>query len=362
MTSDKMGDSKQEKYLGDQINSTGNINSTIEERKNKGYAIVAEIIAILDEIPLGRYRMEIGLKLRQAMLLNGVLFNSEAWHSVDDKAIRKLEVVDEHLLRSLVQGHSKLPLEFLYLEAGAIPIRFMLSSRRLMYLQMILKREDDELVKRIFTAQKSNPCPGDFTELIKKDFEVIKEDYNERKVQNMSKNEYKKHVKSRIKSAALDYLKEIQGTHSKIKHIKYDELKAQEYMMSPLFSNDEVNLLHCIRARYLDCKANFSQRYLNDNLLCALCKSDIDDQKHILVCDVLQKEMKAKDVASARVEYDDIFAKDVKKQKTATALFTDLLRIRKDLLMKQDPSSSSQVELRGSNNLQPCIVYSSFGK
>ena len=77
-------------------------------------------------------------------------------------------------------------------------------------------------------------------------------------------------------------------------------------MLSPLFSNDEVNLLHCIRARYVDCKANFSQRYLNDNLLCTLCKSDTDDQKHILACNVLQKEMKAKDVASARVEYDNM--------------------------------------------------------
>ena len=52
----------------------------------------------------------------------------------------------------------------------------------LMYLQMILNREDDELVKRIFTAQKSNPCSGDFTELIKKDFQGIKVEYNERKV------------------------------------------------------------------------------------------------------------------------------------------------------------------------------------
>ena len=54
--------------------------------------------------------------------------------------------------------------------------------------------------------------------------------------------------------------------------------------------------------------------------------------------------------------------KDVKKQKMATALFTDLLKSRKDLLMKQDPSSTTQVELKRSNNLQPCIVYSSFGK
>ena len=73
--------------------------------------------------------------------------------------IRKLEIVDEHLLRSLVHGQSKLPLEFLYLEAGAITIRFLISSRRLMYLQTILKRDNDELVKIIFNAHKSDPCP-----------------------------------------------------------------------------------------------------------------------------------------------------------------------------------------------------------
>ena len=72
-----------------------------------------EIIAILDEIPLGRFKMEIGLKLRQAMLLNGILYNSEAWHSVIEVELRQLETVDEHLLRALVKGHIKTPLEFL---------------------------------------------------------------------------------------------------------------------------------------------------------------------------------------------------------------------------------------------------------
>ena len=49
--------------------------------------------------------MEIGLKLRQAMFINGVLFNSEAWHSVIETEIKLLEAVDEHLLRSLVGAH-----------------------------------------------------------------------------------------------------------------------------------------------------------------------------------------------------------------------------------------------------------------
>ena len=84
--------------------------------------------------------MEIGLKLRQAMLLNGMLYNSEAWHAITETEIRLLETVDEQLLRSLVKGHAKTPLEFLYLEAGTTTIRFILSSRRLTYHQTILKR------------------------------------------------------------------------------------------------------------------------------------------------------------------------------------------------------------------------------
>ena len=106
----KMNEAQQEKYLGDFIDTSGTIRKTVEERKNKGYGIVSEIIAILDEIPLGRYKLEIGLKLRQAMLLNGILFNSEAWHAVSETELRLLEVVDEHLLRSILKGHSKTPL------------------------------------------------------------------------------------------------------------------------------------------------------------------------------------------------------------------------------------------------------------
>ena len=119
--------------------------------------MVAEILAIINEIPLGQYKMEIGLKLRQAVLLNGLLFNSEAWHDINDVEIKLLESVDEHLLRSLVGGHANTPLEFLYLEAGAIPIRFILSCRRLTYLQTIIKRPEDELTKCVYMKQKQSP-------------------------------------------------------------------------------------------------------------------------------------------------------------------------------------------------------------
>ena len=144
-----MKSSDQERYLGDQINRTGKIKVTIEERVAKGYGIVSEINAILDEIPLGTYRTEMGLILRQAMFVNGILYNSEGWHNGTEEDIKNLEKVDECLLRSILQSHQKVPLEFLYLETGSLPLRHIVSSRRMNYLRTLLTRNEDK-----FTTKK----------------------------------------------------------------------------------------------------------------------------------------------------------------------------------------------------------------
>ena len=40
---------------------------------------VSITLAIVNEVPLAHWRMEAGLNLRDAMLINGTLFESEAW-------------------------------------------------------------------------------------------------------------------------------------------------------------------------------------------------------------------------------------------------------------------------------------------
>ena len=134
------------------------------------HGIVTEVLALLHEIPLGSYRIEMGLQLRQSMLINGLLFNSEGWQVLFNDDIKALEKVDKHLLRALLQAHAKVPLEFLYLETGSGRINQMISSRRMNYLQTILRREEEELTKRILREQQRNPSPGDFYNLAKDDF------------------------------------------------------------------------------------------------------------------------------------------------------------------------------------------------
>ena len=57
----EMKNSKKEKYLGDFIDESGKIKATIEDRVSKGWGIISEIKAILNEVPLGKFNVEIGL-------------------------------------------------------------------------------------------------------------------------------------------------------------------------------------------------------------------------------------------------------------------------------------------------------------
>ena len=149
-------------------------------------------------------------------------------------------------------------MEFLYLESGAIPIRYVIASRRLNFLHTIIRRDDEELTKRILIAQLDNPCDGDFAKIVKKDCATIGIPFDMAYVGSSSKEVFRKLVKNKIRAAALEYLKSIQQKHTKVKDIIYTNLETQPYLRSPLFSNPETKLLFALRSRTADFKANFS--------------------------------------------------------------------------------------------------------
>ena len=100
-------------------------------------------------------------------------------------------------------------------------------------------------------------------------------------------------------------------------------------MVSPLFTNKEVNLLHSLRSRSVECKVNFRGRH-GDDLECSLCHRGQDDQPHILQCHKLNEQLSSEELAKNKVEYRDIFG-DTYEQKEAIVLFSRLLEIKEKL-------------------------------
>ena len=76
----------------------------------------------MSEIFLGKWRLEIGLALRNAWFLNGILYNSEVWNSYAQKHIEDLNVIDHMILKTIFGAQSKVATGTLYLETSAMSI------------------------------------------------------------------------------------------------------------------------------------------------------------------------------------------------------------------------------------------------
>ena len=100
--------------------------------------------------------------------------------------------IDKYLLCGLVGAHAKVPLEHLYLELAALPLAYVISARRMIYLQTILKRPNEEIIKQVYKCQKESPVQGEWCTLLKEDFEKINEHISDDLFKKMSEIEYKK--------------------------------------------------------------------------------------------------------------------------------------------------------------------------
>ena len=334
----EMKNSQKEKYLGDILNEKGNIKDTIESRIAKAWSYVSEIAAILNEFPFGNKRIQVGLMLREAMFLNGVLHSCEAWHGVGATQIAQLETVDHHLMRTILEANSKTPTEFLYLETGALPVKYVITSRRMNYLKHIHMLEEHELVKRIFQAQRDDPKKGDWCESVKNDLETFNID--EDKLKTLNKNQAKKYIKEQIYDKAFKDLKISQSNHSKVKNIKYEKFACQDYLKSPSFTFNEASTLFALRSKTVKNIKDNIRSFSQDDQLCPVCLKNEDTQEHCLNCPKLMRPNES----HLQQQYNNIYSNNESKQHEITKHFVNILERRQLLL---------QVGLPGTETLDP---------
>ena len=178
--------------------------------------------------------------------------------------------------------HSKIPIEALYLETKSNPIRYIIASRRLMYLHSILQRKEDELVRKVYEAQMADPAPGDFIELLKEDKESIGIDLTDNEIEMMSKRKFKNHVKEKIERAAFRYLLDRKQKHSKMSRLTYEKFEISKYLSSPIFNTESRILLLAMRTRTMNgVRCDFPGLY-QDRQCPLYCGKD-DTLDHIMV-------------------------------------------------------------------------------
>ena len=218
----------EEKYVGDIISSDGKHSKNIASRRLKGIGICNEISAILDTLFLGPYHFQIALLFRQVMLHSVLLFNSETWLRLTKDNVKKLESVDEMLLRKILVTPISTPKIALYLETGCVPIRFIIKKKRIMFLHHILTRNKEALIHRVLTAQISKPVKGDWCIVVREDLDSLGlSNLSFDDISGMSKDNLKLLLNDEIAKCSFEELNSGKLNLSKIAGIVYNKLEIQ---------------------------------------------------------------------------------------------------------------------------------------
>ena len=77
-------------YLGDVISQDGSNTANVKDRVSKGMGLVTNIMHLLQTVSFGSQYFEIATTLRESLLINGMLTNSEIWYGIKKKEIEEL--------------------------------------------------------------------------------------------------------------------------------------------------------------------------------------------------------------------------------------------------------------------------------
>ena len=183
-------------------------------------------------------------------------------------------------------------------------------SRRLNFLHYILYQHEDSLLRKVFDAQVDNPIRGDWVNQIEMNIRDLGLYLTFDQIKIISKEQFKKMVKEKVKMKSFEFLTKIQATHSKARNIVYKKLNLQTYLGSDSsLSIKEKSLIFAARARMLDVKANFKTG--KTDLNCRLCLIEEETQRHLLNCSELKDSSLV--TGSTVPEYDDLFSTECEK-------------------------------------------------
>ena len=140
--------------------------------------------------------------------------------------------------------------------------------------------------------------------------------------------------------------------------LKYDKLELAAYLNSPMFNSDSIKLLIALRTRTVKSIRNDFRGMFPDNKCPLSCDND-DTLQHVLECSVLRRHHSSQNISSSGVRYSDVFSTNIKTQKQATQLYSELLQVRENLTSQPEAWTRAQsIDLcKSLSVLSPSDIY-----
>ena len=145
----------------------------------------------------------------------------------------------------------------------------------------------------------------------------------------MKRESFARKVKNQIRKISLNELIKVIPSEnnennrilSKMEHLKYSDLKMQDYFKSKHISTNLARKIFRYRTRMIKLGANFPK---SENLQCPLCSTTDDTQSHLLKCSKINNK--------ENINYTDIFSIDSLKISKVVQSLEQAMENRKEIL------------------------------
>ena len=282
----EMPEKKSERYLGDFIHEGGvsaSVDATVNHRYGKLIHGIKEIKAIIEDCRSNIMGgLKVGLDIWETAYIPSLLNNSSTWMEIEETTVNKLEEMQNSFYRNLFNVPYTTPKAALIWEVGGMKIKFRIMMNKILFMNHILNLDQDTLAKQVQMMQQVHESPGLTSEVKKYLSDLNLPNCFEH---HFSKPKWKSLVKTAIKKANEEEIRESIKQYKKMKNVEEEEkFECKDYLSSLSLSKART-LFHHKYSMTDNVKMNFKsdRGYANSLWKCSECQNQ-DTEKHLLWC------------------------------------------------------------------------------
>ena len=204
-------------------------------------------------------------------------------------------------------------------------------KRRILFLHEMLNLNKNEMLSKVFWTMADDPLKNDWIVTVKENLLELGIDDNLESIRIKKKAKFKKEIRLAIEKRAFEYLKEEieRKDMKKIIDIKYKKLKMQKYLQDEVLLISRKKLIFKFRTRMINVKSNYGK-----NDLCPLCGVTLDNQLHLLQCNVIKNSMPT--IYTEEIDIKDAFSNNIEKLNSFAAILEKIIQRRDEILESQE--------------------------
>ena len=194
-------------------------------------------------------------------------------------------------------------------ELNVIPIKLVITYKRLMLYHNIVNSDDKRVIKGLVKEQEKSGYKYCWYGNVKEDGKKIGVEVNEETVKGKLKSKWKKEVKSKIGKV---FEEEVERRKLESKKMRFLQKKAVDTYLQEVFNQDAVTAM-MIRTNMIG--------WIDDNYggngRCPLC-GEMDSTEHVFACEEIENEervsVKNLEEGERMVEIVELFTRTEKKR------------------------------------------------